>query len=147
MELWKLDLFRSKELFEARGREVEDEAKMSRVCIRSTSEALYLALEANLKSLARGGRKFSVVVSGRLTGTTRTTLERLGLEVYEEHDPDERRYMDMTPFVLAMAGVMMAMRYLSLGLNDQVLYIFAGLGMALLYCLRPFMYDMRRPRE
>lgn len=38
-----------------------------------------------------------VVVEGRLSGTGRTAIERLGAEVEELRLEDERRYVDMTP--------------------------------------------------
>ena len=53
----------------------------------------------------------------------------------------------MTPAIFVFAAVAMAVRYISLGLDDQDLYILAGLGFALMYGLRPFFSKMQRPRD
>ena len=89
----------------------------------------------------------SVVVEGRLAGTGRTALERLGAEVEELRLEDEKRYVDMTPAIFVLAAVAMAIRYISLGLDDQDLYILAGILFALMYGLRPFLFKMQRPRD
>ena len=88
-----------------------------------------------------------VVADGRLNGTARSALERLGAEVEELRKEDEKRYVDMTPAIFVLAAVAMAARYVSLGLDDQSLYILAGLGFALMYGLRPFFYKMQRPKD
>ena len=51
----------------------------------------------------------------------------------------------MTPVIFVLAAVFMAVRYVSLGLDDQSLYILAGIGFALMYGLRPFFFKMQRP--
>ena len=88
-----------------------------------------------------------MVVEGRLAGTGRTALERLGAEVEELRLEDEKRYVDMTPAIFVVAALAMAVRYISLGLDDQDLYILAGLAFALMYGLRPFISKMQRPRD
>ena len=88
-----------------------------------------------------------IVVEGRLAGAGRTALERLGAEVEELRLEDEKRYVDMTPAVFVVAALAMAVRYVSLGLDDQGLYILAGITFALMYGLRPFFSKMQRPRE
>lgn len=126
-----------KELGEVRGREV-DEAGLQRALYRSSMGEI----EHFLGPVVRGRL---IVVEGHLAGTGRTALERLGAEVEELRLEDERRYLDMTPAVFVLAAVAMAVRYVSLGLDDQVLYILAGIGFALMYGLRPFFFKMQRP--
>jgi len=88
-----------------------------------------------------------VVVEGSLAGTGRTALERLGAEVEEIKLEDEKRYIDMTPAIFVFAAIAMAVRYISLGLDDQDLYILAGIFFALMYGLKPFFFKMQRPRD
>lgn len=59
-----------------------------------------------------------IVVEGHLSGTGRTAIERLGAEVEELRSEDEKRYIDMTPVIFVVAAAM-AVRYVSLGLDDQ----------------------------
>jgi hypothetical protein len=87
------------------------------------------------------------VVEGHLAGTGRTALERLGAEVEELKLEDEKHYIDMTPAIFVFAAVAMAVRYVSLGLDDQSLYILAGIAFALMYGLRPFFNKMQRPKD
>ncbi len=87
-----------------------------------------------------------VVVEGHLAGSARTTIERLGAEVEELSLDDEKRYVDMTPIIFVFAAVAMAVRYVSLGLDNQELYILAGIAFALMYGLRPFFFKMQRPQ-
>ena len=87
-----------------------------------------------------------VVVQGHLQGSSRTAIERLGAEVEELVQEDVKRYIDMTPLIFVVAAVAMGARYISLGLNDQELYIMAGLVFALMYGLRPFFFKMQRPQ-
>ncbi len=101
-------------------------------------------IEHLLGPLVRGKR---VVVDGRLAGTGRTAIERLGAEVEELRLEDEKRYIDMFPAIFVFAAVAMAIRYISLGLDDQDLYILAGILFALMYGLRPFFFKMQRPRD
>ncbi len=136
---YRAGLLDPKELGEVRGRDV-DEAGLQRALYRSSVGEIEHVLGPILK-----GRK--VVVEGHLAGTGRTALERLGAEVEELQLEDEKRYIDMTPAIFVFAAVAMAVRYISLGLDDQDLYILAGIGFALMYGLRPFFTKMQRPRE
>lgn len=136
---FRADLLDPKELGEVRGRDV-DEAGLQRALYRSSVGEIEHVLGPILK-----GRK--VVVEGHLAGAGRTALERLGAEVEELQLEDEKRYIDMTPVIFVFAAVAMAVRYISLGLDDQDLYILAGIGFALMYGLRPFFSKMQRPRE
>ncbi len=136
---WRAGLLDPKELGEVRGREV-DEAGLQRALYRSSMGEIEHVVGPAVK-----GRH--VVVEGHLAGTGRTALERLGAEVEELRLEDERRYIDMTPVIFVVAAVAMAVRYVSLGLDDQSLYILAGIAFALMYGLRPFFFKMQRPRD
>ena len=136
---YRAGLLDPKELGEVRGRDV-DEAGLQRALYRSPVGEIEHVLGPILK-----GRK--VVVEGHLAGAGRTALERLGAEVEELQLEDEKRYIDMTPAIFVFAAVAMAVRYISLGLDDQDLYILAGIGFALMYGLRPFFSKMQRPSE
>ena len=87
-----------------------------------------------------------VVVQGHLQGSSRTAVERLGAEVEELVQEDVKRYIDMTPLIFVVAAVAMGARYVSLGLDNQELYIMAGLVFALMYGLRPCFFKMQRPQ-
>jgi hypothetical protein len=87
------------------------------------------------------------VVEGRLAATGRTALERLGAEVEELRLEDENVYIDLTPAVFVLGAVAMAVRYVSLGLDDQSMYILAGISFAVMYGLRPFFSKMQRPKD
>ena len=139
LEVWRAGLLDPRALGEVRGREV-DEAALQRALYRSSMGEIEHVLGPILK-----GRK--VVVEGRLAGTGRTAIERLGAEVEELRLEDEKRYIDMTPAIFVFAAIAMAVRYISLGLDDQDLYILAGIFFALMYGLRPFFFKMQRPRD
>lgn len=136
---WREGLLDPRELGEVRGRQV-DEAGLQRALYRSSIGEI----EHLLVPVLKGKR---VVVEGRLAGTGRTAIERLGASVEELRLEDEKRYVDMTPAIFVFAAVAMAVRYISLGLDDQDLYILVGLGFALMYGLRPFFSKMQRPRD
>jgi hypothetical protein len=93
IEAWRVGLLHSKSLGEVRGREV-DEDGLQRALYRSTVVEIEHVLGPIIK-----GRK--VVVKGRLAGTGRCTLERLGAKVEELRLEDEKHYVDMTPVVFA----------------------------------------------
>ena len=139
LEAWRVDLLDSRLLGEVRGRDV-DEDGLQRALYRSSITEIEHVLGPILK-----GRK--VVVEGRLAGTGRSAVERLGAEVEELRLEDERRYVDMTPAVFVLGALAMAVRYVSLGLDDQSMYILAGIAFALMYGLRPFFSKMQRPRD
>ena len=136
---WRAGEFDPKELGQVRGRDV-DEAGLQRALYRSSMGEIEHVLGPALK-----GRR--VLVQGHLPGAGRTALERLGAEVEELRLEDEKRYIDMTPAIFVFAALAMAVRYVSLGLDDQDLYILAGIAFALMYGLRPFFSRMQRPRE
>jgi hypothetical protein len=136
---WRADELDPKELGQVRGRDV-DEAGFQRALYRSSMGEIEHVLRPVLK-----GRR--VEVRGRLAGAGRTALERLGAEVEELGLEDEKRYIDMTPAIFVLAALAMAVRYISLGLDDQDLYILAGIVFAVMYGLRPFFSRMQRPRD
>ena len=135
---WRAGELDSRHLGEVRGRRV-DEAGLQRALYRSSMGEI----EHVLGPIVKGRR---IVVAGRLSGTGRTAIERLGAEVEELRLEDEKRYIDMTPVIFVVAAAM-AVRYVSLGLDDQSLYILAGIAFALMYGLRPFFFKMQRPKD
>ena len=139
LEAWRVGLLHPKVLGEVRGRDV-DEDGLQRALYRSSITEIEHVLGPILK-----GRK--VVVKGRLAGTARSTLERLGAEVEELRLEDEKHYVDMTPVVFVFGALAMAVRYISLGLDDQSMYILAGIAFALMYGLRPFFSKLQRPKD
>jgi hypothetical protein len=134
---WRAGRLDPRYLGEVRGRKV-DETGLRRALYRSSMGEI----EHVLGPLIKGRR---IVVEGRLSGTGRTAMERLGAEVEELRLEDEKRYIDMTPVIFVVAAVAMAVRYVSL--DDQSLYILAGIAFALMYGLRPFFFKMQRPRD
>jgi hypothetical protein len=136
---WREGELDPKELGEVRGRDV-DEAGLQRALYRSSMGEIEHVLRPALK-----GRR--VLVQGHLAGAGRTAIQRLGAEVEELRPEDEKRYIDMTPAIFVVAALAMAVRYVSLGLDDQDLYILAGIAFALMYGLRPFFSKMQRPRD
>ena len=139
LEAWRAGLLDPGTLGEVRGREV-DEAGLQRALYRSSIGEI----EHLLGPIVKGRR---VIVEGHLAGTGRTAIERLGAEVEELRSEDQKRYIDMTPAIFVFAAVAMAIRYISLGLDDQDLYILAGILFALMYGLRPFFFKMQRPKD
>jgi hypothetical protein len=136
---WRAGELDPRKLGQVRGRDV-DEAGLQRALYRSSMGEIEHVLGPALK-----GRR--VLVQGHLAGAGRTAIERLGAEVEELGLEDERRYIDMTPAIFVFAALAMAVRYVSLGLDDQDLYILAGIVFALMYGLRPFFSRMQRPRH
>lgn len=142
--IWRAGGFVAKDdIPEVRGHDLDvpgDETKL----LRALSRTSMGQIEHVLGQHVRGRR---IVVDGHLAGSARSAIERLGGEVEELSLDDEKRYIDMTPIIFVFAAVAMAVRYISLGLDNQEMYILAGLGFALMYGLRPFFFKMQRPRE
>lgn len=138
-EAWRAGLLDPKALGEVRGRDV-DEAGLQRALYRSSMGEIEYLLSPILK-----GRR--VIVEGRLPGTGRYALVRLGAEVEELKPEHEERYIDMTPVIFVFAALAMAARFVSLGLDDQSMYILSGIAFALLYGLRPFISKLQRPKD
>ena len=138
-EAWRAELLDPKTLGQVRGRDV-DEAGFQRALYRSSIGEIEHLLGPILK-----GRR--VIVEGRLPDTGRYALVRLGAEVEELRPENEEHYIDMTPVIFVIAAVAMAARFVSLGLDDQSMYILSGLAFALLYGLRPFISKLQRPKD
>jgi hypothetical protein len=119
-EAWRAGLLDPKALGEVRGREV-DEAGLQRALYRS--------------SIAEIEHLLGPILNGR-----RVIVEELHLK-------DEKHYIDMTPVIFVFAAIAMAWRYISLGLDDQSMYILSGIAFALLYGLRPFFSKLQRPKD
>jgi hypothetical protein len=139
LEAWREGEIDPRNLGQVRGREV-DEAGFRRALYRtSIIEIKYL-----LGPILRGRR---VIVEGRLPGAVRYALIRLGAEVEEQRPKNEERYVDMTPVIFVFVALAMAARVVSLGLDDQTMYILSGIGFAVLYGLRPFISKLQRPKD
>jgi hypothetical protein len=138
-EAWRAGLLDPKALGEVRGRDV-DEAGLQRALYRSSIVAIEHLLDPILK-----GRR--VIVEGRLHGTGRYALVRLGAEVEELRPENEERYIHMTPVIFVFVALVMAARFVSLGLDDQSMYILSGIAFAVLYGLRPFISKLQRPKD
>ena len=145
LAVWRDGDYVPKEVFpQVRGHDLpgddEGEAKLLRALSRTSMGVIENALGSHL-------RDKTVVVEGHLAGTARTAIERLGAEVEELALEDEKRYIDMTPMIFIVAAGAMMARYIALGLDDQQLYILAGIFFALMYGLRPFFFKMQRPGD
>jgi hypothetical protein len=138
-EAWRAGLLDPNALGQVRGRDV-DEAGLQRALYRSS----IVEIEYLLGPILKGRR---VIVEGRLPGTGRYALVRLGAEVEELRPENEERYIDMTPVIFVVAARAMAARFVSLGLDDQSMYILSGIAFALLYGLRPFISKLQRPKD
>ncbi len=139
LEAWRAELLDPKSLGQVRGREV-DESGLQRALYRSSMGEIEHVLHPILK-------RRKVVVEGRLPGEGRSALTRLGAEVEEQRPEDEERYIDMTPVIFVLAALVMAIRFVSLGLDDQSLYILSGIAFSVFYALRPFISKLMRPKD
>jgi hypothetical protein len=72
---------------------------------------------------------------------------RVGLLDSKLRPENEERYIDMRPVIFVFVAVAMAVRYISLGPDDQDLYILAGISFALMYALRPYFFKLQRPKD
>jgi len=50
------------------------------------------------------------------------------------------RYIPLTPALMLIGAVIVAARFVALGLNDRDLYVLAGLGYAFFFVMRYFIY-------
>jgi hypothetical protein len=139
LEAWREGEFNPRDLGQVRGRDV-DEAGLQRALYRSSIPEIEYLLGPALK----GTR---VIVEGRLPDAGRFALVRLGAEVEERRSESEVRYIDMTPVNFVIAALVMAARFVSLGLDDQTMYVLSGIAFALLYGLRPFISKLQRPKD
>ena len=139
LEAWREGEIDARDLGQVRGRDV-DEAGFRRALYRSTMGEI----EHLLGPIVKGRR---IVVEGRLPDAGRYALVRLGAEVEEQRPKNEEHYIDMTPAIFVIAALVMAARFVSLGLDDQSMYILSGIAFALLYGLRPFISKLQRPKD
>jgi hypothetical protein len=139
LEAWREGEIDPRDLGQVRGRDV-DEAGFRRALYRSSMGEIEHLLGPILK-----GRR--VIVEGRLPSAGRYALVRLGAEVEEQRPENEERYIDMTPAIFVIAALFMAARFVSLGLDDQSMYILSGIAFAVLYGLRPFISKLMRPKD
>jgi hypothetical protein len=139
LEAWREGDFDPRDLGQVRGRDV-DEAGLQRALYRTS----VLQIEYLLGPILKGRR---VIVEGRLPDAGRYALIRLGAEVEEQRPKNEERYVDMTPVIFVIAALVMAARFVSLGLDDQTMYILSGIAFAVLYGLRPFISKLQRPKD
>jgi energy-coupling factor transporter ATP-binding protein EcfA2 len=99
-------------------------------------------------------RKSLVKLAGGNVKKLMGALERCRLEGYVTNDfifeelgfREEREYIDVTPIILIGAALFIAVRFFGLGLNDTELYMFAGMGYAMAWVLRAFMWRWRKPK-
>jgi hypothetical protein len=139
LEAWREGEIDARDLGQVRGRDV-DEAGFRRALYRSSVGEI----EHILRPILKGRR---VIVEGRLPDAGRYALVRLGVEVEEQRPKNEERYVDMTPVIFVLAALFMAMRFVSLGLDDQSMYILSGIAFAVLYGLRPFISKLMRSTD
>ena len=151
LELWRRGRLDLKQLVHAR----------TKGRIRTQTEALRVlnrASVADLEPLVLEGLDGDrVVVEGTVyENRERAFLERLGAEFHdgqavpsdsEEGEKPGLRFVDMTPALLGLAAVVMALRYLALGMSDRELYVMAGIGYATFMLIRTFSYKLRRPKN
>ena len=149
-ELWKAGRLNLDGFLEARGRPIRDEHHALRVILRSSIKDLEPAVLASLN-----GDVIEVEGPLEVLGTPeKELLHRLGVELPEEgpafagdEGKEPVRFIDMTPALLGLAAVVMALRYLALGMSDRELYVMAGIGYAAFVLIRTFSYRLRRPKN
>ena len=142
---WRSGSYVPRDVFpQVRGHELDPEvAGAEDKLVRALTRTSMGEIEQVLGPIVKGKL---VVVQGNLQGSARTAVEKLGASVEELQMEDVKRYIDMTPLIFVIAAVAMGARYISLGLDNQELYIMAGLVFALMYGLRPFFFKMQRPQ-
>jgi len=152
LELWRQGQLDLGELVETRGRPVRSERQAFYYLSRSSTADLEPLVAESLN----GDRVVLEGPSGGLRNPERELLRRLGVELpdpdSEAEDPDGKekepvRFIDMTPALLGLAAVVMALRYLALGMSDRELYVMAGIGYAAFVLIRTFSYRLRRPKN
>ncbi len=117
------------ELFvEDEGLWVEDMKVFTRACVRRAS--------GNLKKL--------MGLLQRAAVEKNVTCEWVHRELGFER---ERDYVDITPLVLIGVAILIGMRFFGLGFHDRELYVLAGLGYAMAWVLRFFVWRWRKPKS
>ena len=103
----------------------------------------------------RGRRRLAQLIWRRTGGNPRkiqALLRKIEAQGYvdrrllreELHVGGRLQFADMTWLIIATAALVMAIRYLGLGLHDRTLYLLGGLGYASLLLVRWFSYRWRR---
>jgi len=149
LELWRRGRLDLKHLVHARAK---GRIRTQKEALRVLNRASVADLEPLVLGSLDGDR---VVVEGAVyENRERAFLERLGAEFHDgqavtsdEGEKPGLRFIDMTPALLGLAAVVMAMRYLALGMSDRELYVMAGIGYATFMLIRTFSYKLRRPRN
>jgi DNA-binding Lrp family transcriptional regulator len=82
----------------------------------------------------------------RLLDQVRTEGEIDRRWIVEELGVEEEGYKELIvgPYIILIGAIVMAIRYLGLGLGDRELYMMAGMGYALFMIFRYFSYSWRR---
>jgi len=148
LELWRRGRLDLKQLVHAR---TKGRIRTQKEALRVLNRASVADLEPLVLGSLDGDR---VVVEGAVyENRERAFLGRLGAEFHDgqaippEGEKPGLRFVDMTPALLGLAAVVMAMRYLALGMSDRELYVMAGIGYATFMLIRTFSYKLRRPRN
>lgn len=94
---------------------------------------LYKISQGNPKALEK------LLVKVETEGNIDSEFIRTELETEEHH-----RYFDLTPYLIIIAGAVMAVRYVGLGMGDRGLYILAGVGYAVAIIMRSFVWRWQR---
>ena len=91
--------------------------------------------ETRVLQQAKGNPLAIVTMAGKARTATLSVGEIRGLQ----HGAGTR-YVSLTPLLLFLGALIVAVRFVALGLNDRDLYILAGLGYAFFFVLRHFIY-------
>ena len=148
LELWRRERLDIKQLVVAQGR---GRIRSQKQAVKILNRAPVADLEPLVLESLDGQQ---VVVEGPIhESSARTLLRRLGAHyddpatVVDAEDEPSVRYIDMTPALLAVAAVVMALRYVALGFSDRELYVLAGLGYAGFMLVRTFAAELKRPKN
>jgi hypothetical protein len=91
--------------------------------------------ETQVLQQARGNPLAIVTMAGK----ARTAALSVG-EIRDLQHGAGTRYVSLTPLLLLLGALIVAARFVALGLNDRDLYVLAGLGYAFFFLLRYFIY-------
>ena len=142
MRLWRAGRFEPRAL-PLYHKALRDEGALRALLMRSSVDDL----EPLFVSILNGD---TITVEGRVSPRGLKLLQRLGVPIELPDAPEPReqvRFIDMTPMLMIGAALVMAMRYLALGMHDRELYVMAGIGYAAFILIRTFSYQLKRPRN
>jgi len=103
----------------------------------------YEVLKRKLIRFARGNPKRLMAILNRIK--EEGAIDRIFIQ--EELQVKDDNFIYVGALVIIIAAVVMAVRYLGLGLNDVGLYLLAGTGYAFFYILRYFTWSWRKERK